>query len=169
MTERSIADICDELASTARAHGLGNLSQLLRMAAIEAMKTGIRHEDGRIDDIMVGVWDWDVVNDLVFADRSFAEMFGVSAEKAASGAPIEQWAHAVHRHDIGRLWEAIQSALSGHLFSIEYRIVVNGHTRWIYGRGLCTMDARGKAIRFLGGMIDITHQRANNRTGIAPS
>lgn len=168
MSERYFSEICEQLATAARAKGETDLAQLLRIAALQAARSGIRHDDGRIEDSRVGVWDWDVVNDRVFADRHFAEMFGVTAAEAAAGTPIIRWADAVHRHDIARLWEAIQAALQGQLFAVEYRIVTKGRTLWMHGRGLCTMGDDGRAIRFLGGMADITHQKTYDIARIAP-
>ena len=177
---RSLSEICRKLAETASQSDNVVLAQLLRMAALQAAPSGIRfddassnrhfdEEDPQIKNLLVGVWDWDVVNDRVYTDGRFAEMFGVHADEAASGMPLHVWLDAIHPDDVASVSDDIQQALCGRLFSKEYRVICNGETRWVYARGKCTIDKTGKVVRFPGAIVDITQEKIDNdHLSIAP-
>lgn len=166
MQGRSFSEVCRELAEAAQKKGQDTLATLLRMAALEAAESGVRQDDGWAKDLLVGTWDWDVENNLVYADARFAALFGISASDAASGTPLTAWLHAVHPDDRDRLQAAIRASLKGALFSIEYRVTSEGKTHWVYARGKCTIKA-GRAVRFPGAIVDITHEKADE-VSIAP-
>jgi PAS domain-containing protein len=170
---RPISEICRELAESALQHHHHLLAQLLRMAALEAADSGVRHKEAEanIRDLLVGTWDWDIANDRIYADARFASLFGVSARQAAEGTPLQVWLASVHPHDVGEVSDALKAAIaSGTLFSREYRIVSGGETRWVYARGKCTMDQAGKAVRFPGAIVDITPGKIeDHQLSIVPS
>src|ERR1700761_2804765 len=119
MSGRFFSEICNDMALSAEQMGHELLSSLLRMAAIESAQTGARDDDYRgSQELLVGAWDWDVINDRVYADARFARMFGISATDAAQGTPIGHWIDAVHPGDRDFLRHAIQRALAGELFSV---------------------------------------------------
>lgn len=97
------------------------LAYLLRMTALEAAETGIKHSDGNLQDLLVGAWDWDVVNDRLYADARFADMFGIEPKEAAAGTPQRLWLSAIHPDDRRTLEAAISEALNGMPFAIEYQ------------------------------------------------
>src|ERR1700761_6987856 len=169
MSGRFFSEICNDLALSAEQKGHRLLASLLRMAGLEAAANGARDDGYRgPQELLVGAWDWDVVNDLVYADARFARMFGISPQDASNGTPIGAWIDAVHPDDRQRLQSEIQQALAGGLFSTEYRVVTEGKTRWLYARGKCTRDASGRAIRFPGAIVEITHEKQDDLIPIAP-
>jgi PAS domain S-box-containing protein len=138
------------------------------MAALQADKSAIRHHDGRVQDHLVGAWDWDVLNDRLYADARFAKLFGITADDAASGPPQRKWADAIHPDDQPLVAAAIDTAMQGGLFSAEYRVTPNGETRWLYGRGKCTFKD-GRVVRFAGAIVDITDEKLDDiNHSIAP-
>lgn len=170
MSGRYFSEICNELASSAERKGYGFLSSLLRMAALEAATHGARDDSYRDpQELLVGAWDWDVINDQVYADAGFARMFGISAADATRGTPLGAWIDAVHPCDKNLLRDGIRRALAGELFSMEYRVITEGQTRWLYARGKCTMDAQGRPIRFPGAIIEVTHEKDDNPISIVPT
>jgi PAS domain S-box-containing protein len=169
MTGRFFSEICRDLALSARRQGEHVLSHLLDMAALESARTGARDDDYRgPQELLVGAWDWDVENDLVYADPRFARMFGISANDAAHGTPISAWIVAVHPDDREYLRGEIQRALAGGLFAAEYRVVTEGKVRWLFARGRCTRDKNGRPIRFPGAIIEITHEKSDVQVSLAP-
>ena len=170
ITGRPLSEICRQLAETASVAQQDLLAQLLRMAALQAAETDIRHaEEAPARHSLVGVWDWDVANDRVYTDSRFAEMFGVNANEAASGMPLHVWLSAIHPDDVASVSADIQQALRGRLFSKEYRVICNGETHWVYARGKCTMDTAGKVVRFPGAIVDITQEKlGDEHLSIAP-
>ena len=60
---------------------------------------------------IVGMWDWDAVNDVNHLDEGCAELFGVDPVQARQGMSINDYLKAVHPDDIQRLVDAIMYAL----------------------------------------------------------
>jgi PAS domain S-box-containing protein len=166
---RPFSEICRELAHAAEAKDQPLLAKLLRMASLEAAESGATHDIDDVSTLLVGSWDWDVVNNRLYADAQMARFYGVDAEQAAEGVPQSQWADAVHPEDRGAVDAAVARALWGEPFCIDYRIVTNGTTRWVHARGRCTFGNNGQVTRFAGAVIDITHEKLDDPAlSIAP-
>ena len=109
----------------------------------------------------VGTWDWDVTADLVRADPTFARLYGVPVDQAASGAPIAEFTRRIHPDDTERIGEAIARTIQecGD-FAAEYRLLMeDGTIRWVFARGRCTLAQNGISHRFPGVVIDITGRK----------
>jgi PAS domain S-box-containing protein len=111
---------------------------------------------------IVGIWDWDLVSNLVSADRRFAEMYGVDPELAAAGAPIEAYIGGVHPEDRDLVTERIGAALKARApYRAEYRLLnAAGEVRWVLATGTVVVSADGKPIRLAGVSVDITDNKA---------
>jgi PAS domain S-box-containing protein len=170
---RPISEICRELAASAETGHQTVLAQILRMASLEAAQTGTRHQesDTSIRERLMGVWDWDIANDRVYADSKFARLFGINADIASRGTPLKDWLDAIHPDDIDDVTADINRSLTtGQLFSREYRVVAHGDTHWVYARGKCTLDSAGNAVRFPGAIVDITREKVDDhQLSIAPT
>jgi PAS domain S-box-containing protein len=110
---------------------------------------------------MVGTWDWDIAADVVTADERFAALYGVSPGKAAVGLPIGAFLSAIHPDDRSRVSEEIGESLKGGgPVRFEYRIMgADGTVRWVVASGRVITDARGKAARLPGVVVDITDEK----------
>jgi PAS domain S-box-containing protein len=109
----------------------------------------------------VGTWDWDVTNDLVYADEGFAHLYGVDPAKAATGITIAEFIRNMHPDDKGEVELAIQQALrTGKEFSCEYRLIQSdGSVRWVAAVGRSSFGPDGAPARFPGITIDITERK----------
>jgi PAS domain S-box-containing protein len=109
----------------------------------------------------VGTWDWDVVDDLVYADESFAQMYGVAPEKAAKGITVFEFLRNIHPDDRPKVQTAIERALNTcDEFRCEYRLTQqDGSVRWVAAVGRCSLGPDGAPARFPGVTIDITERR----------
>lgn len=109
----------------------------------------------------VGLYDWDVPNNLVYADANFARVYGVAPAAAAAGTPIENFTAHIHPDDLGPTGAAIEQTLkTGDPFSREYRLVQpDGSFRWVAAQGRCTHSPEGKPLRFSGVAVDITDRK----------
>jgi PAS domain S-box-containing protein len=109
----------------------------------------------------VGTWDWDVTNDLVYADTGFARLYGVNPAQAVAGINIAEFTRNIHPEDIERVQQDIAEALrSGEQFSCEYRILqADGSTRWVVAVGRSTAGPDGAHTRFPGVTLDITERK----------
>lgn len=109
----------------------------------------------------VGAWEWDVVNDLCYADANFAKLYGVDPELARQGTPVGDYVRNVHPDDAERLASEMQHAVQtqGNFVS-EYRLLQpDGSIRWVATSGRVVSDDQGKPVRFPGVAVDITSQR----------
>ncbi len=110
----------------------------------------------------VGTWDWDIPNDRIRANSQFARLFSVDPERAASGAPLQDFVAGIHPDDRPRVTQEIESVLqTGGDFRSEYRVLQrNGAVHWVYARGRAYLDAEGRPLRFPGALFDITDLKA---------
>ena len=110
------------------------------------------------------IWDWDLATDEVWWNENFTRTFGYPREDVEPTA--ESWTRRVHPEDLPRVKEAIVAAIEGTAttWSDEYRFRrKDGRYADILDRGFIIRDARGKAIRMLGSMMDVTERRAAER------
>ena len=115
---------------------------------------------------MVGIWDWDLKTNLIYADPNFAEIYTVEPGRAAAGAPLEEYTRNFHPDDmpafeaeLGRLFEG-QST-----FDNEYRIIQpGGGVRWVHAKGRLIRDSSGEPVRFSGASVEITERKQAEET-----
>lgn len=110
---------------------------------------------------LVGTWDWDVVADIVYADKRFADLYGVDPVLAAAGVPFGTYAGGIHAEDRVRVASAVEAAVaSGGSFAEEYRTIDSaGGLHWVRAHGRCFADRDGRPERFPGAVVDVTAER----------
>jgi PAS domain S-box-containing protein len=104
----------------------------------------------------VGIWDWDVVNNVLSWDESMYTLYGIVAEDF-SGA-FDAWARTLHPDDREYAEAENQAALRGvRESSPEFRIVrPDGSIRMIKASAKTSFDEAGKPLRMVGTNFDIT-------------
>ncbi|WP_165491123.1 PAS domain S-box protein [Lichenihabitans psoromatis] len=110
---------------------------------------------------MVGIWDWDLKADIIYADANFAHIYTVDPAWAARGAPLSEFTRNFHPDDLPAFQNELDRLFSGaDEFSNEYRIFQpDGSVRWVLARGRIVRDADGTPIRFPGASVDITERK----------
>lgn len=110
---------------------------------------------------MLGIWDWDIFADRVFADENLARMYGISRADVDEGLPIATFMMGIHSQDRARVKDAFDKAIATRAeFEEEFRTFsFEGVERWVTGRGRCSYDPTGKADHFPGILIDITARK----------
>jgi PAS domain S-box-containing protein len=115
---------------------------------------------------VVGIWDGDLVNDRIYADESFARIYGVDPEGAGRGRPLGFYFQYIHPDDLPSSTAAIERMKAGaDEYVNEHRIVrPDGSVRWVRARGRLVRDPNGTPVRFHGVSIDLTERKlAENR------
>ena len=111
----------------------------------------------------IGVWDWDVQNDVLIWDDATYQHFGIKADEfiGSSGA----WTKAVHPDDLTHTERHLQAALnSDRDYKSEYRLIQpDGAIRYIKDIAAVHRDEHGTAIRMIGVIWDITAQKEAER------
>ena len=137
------------------------LAHICKIAALEAQGKDISVPLTNMS--IVGLWDWDAVNDINHLDEGCAELFGVDPVQARSGMSINDYMKAVHPDDVGHLTNAIMHTLkAGGPIEVRYRVMSNGRVRHVLARGVCTLDKSGRAERFPGVILELRNYLANN-------
>lgn len=106
------------------------------------------------------IWDWDLVEGAVWWNENLHAHFGYDPAEIEPGP--ESWMNRIHPEDKDRVLESIDAVISGSEshWQDEYRFLhVDGHPVQVVDRGFVIRDLQGNAIRMLGSMIDVSHQR----------
>ena len=110
---------------------------------------------------MVGIWDWDLETDLVYADTNFVHIYDVDPNWAVQGAPFADYIKTIHPDDIADFRAELERQFAGEAeFLSEYRVIQrDGSQRWMLARGKLVRNAEGKPVRFPGASVDITDRK----------
>ena len=110
----------------------------------------------------VGTWDWHIDSDRVYADESFARLYGVDPARAASGAPVAEFVAGIHPGDKERVAAAIAKAIkAGEGIELEYRVFgPEGTVRNLFVHGHSVRNSEGRTVRLPGVAVDITKLRS---------
>ncbi len=109
----------------------------------------------------IGLWDWDIPNNLLYADATIARFYGVDPEWAAAGAPLVEYTRSIPPEDAALVKEAMSAAIATHsAYLLDYRINQgNGTVSWVNARGSCSFAADGTPLRFSGVSVEITERK----------
>lgn len=103
----------------------------------------------------LGVWDWDVQRDEVWATDTIRQRFGLSDNERLN---ISRFLQQVHPDDREAIQELVRGGFSNQEdFDLEYRVIAeNDEIRWIKARGRVERDPTGKPLHVRGVSQDIT-------------
>jgi diguanylate cyclase (GGDEF)-like protein/PAS domain S-box-containing protein len=106
-----------------------------------------------------GLWDWDLVNNVRHVSDRFKEILGLPPE--ADPVRVFHLPDRLHPDDRGRVLAAVDAAVNaGAPFDQEARLRrADGTYVWVHGKGHAVRDARGRALRFVGSIIDISDRK----------
>ena len=115
----------------------------------------------------VGVWEWDVANNLVTSDNTMLEIYGFSPnvpmpyEKWSTPIPFDKFAAAVHPEDLPAVLAALQKVIKEKgQGSAEFRITrTDGAVRNISAAERVVLDERGNVNRLIGVNVDVTDRK----------
>ncbi len=105
-----------------------------------------------------GVWDIDLVQNVLVWDDRMYELYGISPENF--GGAYEAWQKGVHPDDLPEAHQQVQDAINGvNEFHTKFRVIwPDGTIRYIEAHATVLRDDTGKAIRMIGVNSDITEQ-----------
>lgn len=102
------------------------------------------------------IWDWDLVTGRMEWNDALGQVFG---DRPGEQLTYEEWRERVHPEDrervTGGLWAAIEG--DAQTWGEEYRFRCrDGWYRTVMERGFIDRDARGRAYRMVGSLMDLT-------------
>jgi PAS domain S-box-containing protein len=127
------------------------------------INSGILQFENRFDIILkalnAGIWEWDPSNNKLFWSDKCFEIFGMEAglEKP------EQWMTIIHPEDITRvreMWSRITKQAGW--FDLEFRIFIDGQTRWVKKTGYCLKGENTGSDKVTGVMADVTEEKESS-------
>jgi PAS domain S-box-containing protein len=111
-----------------------------------------------------GIFETDASGDCLFVNEYWQDMTGLSAAQAAG----KGWSQGIHPDDRERVfaeWSA--AAAAQREFASEYRFrTPAGKVSWVMGNAKPIRDAKGKVIRYLGTVLDLTERKKAERLGM---
>ena len=134
-----------------------------RRRAEEALRQSEDRLSLAVESTGLGTWDYNpVTGDLRWDERCKA-MFGLPPEAEVG---YEVFLEGLHPEDRERTDRVIQRSLdpsSGGRLDVEYRTVglEDGVERWVVAQGQAFFDEAGRAVRFIGTVLDITERKKN--------
>lgn len=109
----------------------------------------------------VGAFETDLKRQIVYSDRTCADLHGVTGDPEA-GMPLDEYFDAIIDTDRGPTRADFDNAtLSGQSFDRSYRVQALGRKpRWVQSHGTVYRDRHGEPERLIGIVVDQTEQRA---------
>ena len=110
-----------------------------------------------LEAAQLGDWSWDAATDAVTLSPRAAEILGATAGAAWTRAVLRR---RVHGDDLPQVNTAVETAIAARQdYRVEYRLVVDGQTRWIGASGRGVYDEDGATAGMLGVVQDITEAK----------
>ncbi|MGR9172173.1 PAS domain-containing protein [Rhizobium sp. KDH_Rht_773_N] len=99
-----------------------------------------------------GIYTWDIVRDLVFADSAIAELFGLDPAATVRGLPLETYLRRVHPDDQPELARKISEVLVADIAQQDtYRVRGrDGRYRLVAAFGRAFRDHSGSPVLYSG-------------------
>lgn len=105
------------------------------------------------------VWDWDIVNDVIIWGEGFSEIFGYKLNELKKD--ISSWTDHIHPEDQAWVIQSIDNFIKSNnkIWHEEYKFLkADGSYAFVEDRGFAVRDAKGRVLRMVGAMQDITER-----------
>ncbi len=180
LTIEQIRSLVLSAADLSREADFGILTHVLEMALAELADLGrimpetekrprrtlIPVSEERSPDV-IGSWNWDIVNKVVYADRDVALIYNVAPEAAEQGIPQDDFGAAIYSGDMPKVAHAVSHTLTqGSGFTVVYRLVqADQSLKTVLAVGRATFENE-VPVSFKGTIIDVTEDSARRKHGM---
>ena len=109
------------------------------------------------------VWDWDLSSDELWWNEGMSSIFGYKQDEIDN--TYEWWLERLHPSFTDQVNEKLKQHvdLGKEFWSDEYMFrKKDGSYAYVFDKGYIIKNENGKPIRFIGGMVDITHVKENS-------
>ncbi|AKG20413.1 PAS domain-containing protein [Calothrix sp. 336/3] len=119
----------------------------------------LQQSEERLEQTMkaasIGSWDWNIQTGEVKWSNSLEHLFGMAP--GSFDGRYETVLAMIHPDDLPRVQQAIQQALQGEEYNIEFRFIKpDGSVRWASSQGQVFYDNNGNPVMMVGVDRDIT-------------
>ncbi|HCT63427.1 MAG TPA: hypothetical protein DIC19_04940 [Erysipelotrichaceae bacterium] len=130
----------------------------------ETLSMSERRFNLAIEATEAGVWDWDMIHDVVQFSDQWKAMLGYQTDEIEGS--FEAWRKLWHPDDVHSIEAAIDRYLrqESESYEVVHRLKhKSGSYRWIMTRGRIIFDENGLPLRWIGTNIDITERKEIER------
>lgn len=106
------------------------------------------------------IWDWNLETNKIIWGDAFFTIFGY--QTSGSDMEIDSWYSRIHPSDLSKIRESINVAIEGTYdnWEEEYRYrKADGNYAQVLDRAIILRNEKGKAIRLVGAMQDVTEKK----------
>ncbi len=147
----------------------GRHGVVLEITQRKRAEQGVQESEKRMELVLrgaeLGLWDANLLTGETYVSPYYLEMLGYHPQEVTDSNRL--WLQSIHPEDRPRVVSLTDHAVADEsmVFDEEYRIQVkSGGYRWFRGRGsVVQRTADGKAARFVGTMLDITHRKQSEQ------
>ncbi|MEO7924233.1 MAG: PAS domain S-box protein [Chitinophagaceae bacterium] len=102
------------------------------------------------------IWEWDLVTGNMWANETHQQFYGLTLADAVPSQ--KHWEERIHPDERQFIISSLQEALVSdkNVWIAEYRFRTGEEYKYIYDRSYIVRNNKGKAIRILGSMMDVT-------------
>jgi len=140
------------------------VSLAMEIEEIERARRAVRDSELRFRAVTRAltdtIWDWDLVADTIWWSDGIRSHFGHAVSEIAP--PSSAWSDRVHADDRERVLGGIRDAIESKAerWTCEYRFMRrDGSFAPVADSGVLMFDDSGKAIRMVGGLVDISDRK----------
>lgn len=107
----------------------------------------------------MGIWDWDIKNNVLESDEGMYKLYGIAAEDFNS--VYDGWMSIIHNEDRQRIANELQLAIKNKKdYNTEFRVVWSDSSiHHIRATGIVNRDDDGNAKRMIGANWDVTAEK----------
>jgi PAS domain S-box-containing protein len=107
----------------------------------------------------LGLWDWDLESNRLYWSEDMLKILDMAGENQIR--PFCNLCLLMHPDDVQQAQKAARDALyKSSEYAIEFRLELpDGRAKWIASTGIVTHDDKGKPIRVIGAIQDITEHK----------
>jgi PAS domain S-box-containing protein len=132
-----------------------------RKQAEEALKDSRERLNLAIDGANLGLWDINIVTNVVVHNRQWTDMLGFSTDEEEMS--LDWWAQRTHPDDLLHVQKSSEDHYAGRVpfFDIVFRMRhKDGSWRWVHSQGrVVSRDPDGRPLRMIGINQDVTGQK----------
>ena len=131
---------------------------LARKRADQALKESEAKMRLAAEAAHVGLWVWDIRNDVIWGTARAKAVYGVESEEVVT---LQRFLDSSIPEDYARIQNAIQKTMQdGGEYREEYRLgYPDGQIRWLSVVGSCQFDSAGQPEQMMGAALDITDRK----------
>ncbi|NTU69099.1 MAG: PAS domain-containing protein [Chlorobiaceae bacterium] len=140
---------------------IGAIIDITERKKIELALTESKRRLGQaLEAARAGVWEWNqLTGENIWSDETWP-LYGVERKDGLTPS-FELWANTIHPDDLESTIQTVTEAsrLQADL-NVEYRVChPDTSVRWLMSRGKPVIDEQGRAVSYIGTIIDITEKK----------